>query len=123
MAANIEEDEIMAKKTPLQIVKDQYGSKDKLVDAVAALVERAEGETDDEHKKRLKYVSNAKLLHIAGQAERAKALGGRDAMIAKALELKAQTKDHEYADRLKRLPLGRLIDLVEGLQRAAKKAG
>jgi hypothetical protein len=113
----------MAKKTPLQIVKDKYGSKDKLVDAVAALVERAEGETDDEHKKRLKYVSNAKLLHIAGQAERAKALGGRDGMVAKALELKGQTKDHEYSDRLKRLPLGRLIDLVEGLQRVAKKAG
>jgi hypothetical protein len=122
MAATIEE-ENMAKQTPLQIVKDRYGTKDKLVDAVAALVERDQGETEEEHKKRLKYVSNAKLLHIAAQAERAKALGGREALIAKVLERKGQTKDHEYADRLKRLSLGRLIDLVAGLERAAKQAG
>lgn len=113
----------MAKKTPLQIVKDQYGSKDKLVDAVVALVERDEGESEDEHRKRLKYVSNAKLLHLVGLAESAKALGGREGMIAKVLELKGQPKDHEYSDRLKRLELGRLVDLTQGLLRAAKKAG
>lgn len=113
----------MAKQSPLQIVKDKYGSKEKLVDAVVALVDRDEGETEDEHRKRLKYVSNAKLLHLVSLAERAKALGGRDGMIAKVLELKGQPKDHEYADRLKRMELGRLVDLAQGLVRAAKKAG
>lgn len=113
----------MTKKTPLQIVKDQYGSKDKLVDAVVALVERDEGETEDEHRKRLKYVSNAKLLHLVSLAERAKALGGRAAMVTKVLELKGQPKDREYSDRLDRLELGRLVDLAEGLIRTAKKAG
>jgi hypothetical protein len=113
----------MAKKTPLQIVKDQYGSKDKLIDAVAAAVERDQGESEDEHKKRLKYVSNAKLLHLVAVAEKAKALGGKSGMIDKILELKRQPKDHEYRDRLGRMALGRLVDLVQSLERAAKKAG
>lgn len=124
MAAIIEENEDMAnKKTPLQIVKDDHGSKDALVDKVAALVDREEGESEEEHKKRLKLVPNAKLLHLLAVGEKAKALGGRDGMVAKILELKKQTKDHEYADALKKQSLGRLIDTVQSLERAAKKAG
>lgn len=109
----------MAKKTPLQTVTDRYGSKDKLIEAVVALVERDEGETEDEHKKRLKHVSNAKLLHLMGVAEQAKALGGRDGMIEKIVALKGQPKDHEYRDSLKRVPLGRLVDLTQSLSRKA----
>lgn len=123
MAANIERNDDMSKnKTPLQIVKDEHGSKDALVDKVAALVDRDEGESEEDHKKRLKLVPNAKLLHLHTVGERAKALGGRDAMVAKILELKKQAKDHEYADKLKSLSLGTLIDKVESLERAAKKA-
>ncbi|MCX4244806.1 hypothetical protein [Paraliomyxa miuraensis] len=114
MAANIEEKtKTMAKKTPLQLVKEKYGSKAQLIDAVASLVDRDDGESEDEHKKRLKYVSNAKLLHLVALAEKAKALGGRDGMIAKILELKGQTKDHEYRDKLKKLSLGRLVDMTK----------
>ena len=113
----------MAKKTPLQIVKDRYGSKDKLIDAIAALVEREDGETEDEHKKRLRHVSNAKLLHLAAVAEQAKGLGGKDGLVEKILAIKNQPKDHEYRDRLKRLSLGRLVDTHQSLQKAAKKAG
>lgn len=110
----------MAKKTPLQLVKEKYGSKDALIDAVASLVDRVDDESDDEHKKRLKYVSNAKLLHLVALSEQAKALGGREGMVAKIQELKGQTKDHEFGDKLKKLPLGRLVDMTRGLQRAAK---
>lgn len=113
----------MAKKTPLQIVKDRFGSKDKLIDAVAALVERDEGETEELHRKRLKLVSNAKLLHLLAVAEQAKTLGGRDGMVEKILAIKGQPKDHEYRDSLKRLTLGRLVDMTQSLQRTAKKAG
>lgn len=113
----------MAKKTPLQIVKEQYGSKDALVDKVASLVEAEEGESADEHKKRLKYVSNSKLLHLVQLAEAAEGFGGRDGMVTKILELKGQPKDHEYADKLKKQTLGRLVDLTQSLQRAAKKKG
>lgn len=113
----------MAKKTPLQIVKEQYGSKDALVEKLASLVEADEGESADEHKKRLKYVSNSKLLHLVALAENVEKLGGREGMVAKILELKGQTKDHEYSDKLKKLSLGRLVDKTQSLLRAAKKAG
>lgn len=109
----------MAKKTPLQLVKDRHGSKAALIDAVTALVEREQGETEDEHKKRLKHVSNAKLLHLLGVAEQAKALGGRSGMIGAILRLKGQPKDHEYRDRLAKLSLGRLVDMTQSLSRKA----
>ncbi len=127
MAANIEDDDTMAKKTPLQIVKETYGSKDALVDKVAAQVEREEGESEADHKKRLKYVSNAKLLHLAAQADKLAELGGRDGLVAKILEIKSQAKDHEFADKLRKTSVGRLLDMLASLQRnaanQAKKAG
>jgi hypothetical protein len=112
--------------TPLQIIKDQHGSKDALIDKVLPLVEPQDGETKDEHKKRLKYVANAKLLHLHALGERVAKLGGRDKIVARILELRGQTKDHEYADSLKKLSLGRLVDMVASVERRtagkAKKA-
>ena len=83
-------------------------------------VEAQEGESADEHKRRLRNVSNAKLLHLLVIAERVKELGGRDGIIKKILELKGQPKDHEYADKLRKLALGRIVDMLTSLQRAAK---
>jgi len=121
MAANIEENENdMAKKTPLQTVKETYGSKEELITKVASMVQPEEGESAEEHTKRLKYVSNAKLLHLVSLAERAEGFGGREGMVAKILELKKQPKDHEYKDRLVKLSTGRLVDLTEGLSRTSK---
>src|SRR5262245_55816320 len=108
------------KKTPQQIVKDTYGDKGKLIDAVVGLVEPATDETPEQHKRRLRNVSNAKLLHLIALGQRVKELGGRDAIVKQILELKRQSKDHEYADHLRRLALGRVVDLLQSLQRAAK---
>jgi hypothetical protein len=119
MAATIEERD-MAKATPLNRVKDEYGDKSKLVDKIAALVEPKGDESSDAHKRRLKNVSNKKLLHLLALGEKVKALGGRDAIVKRILELRGQSKDHEYGDKLKRLPLGRVVDLVSGLERGAR---
>lgn len=113
----------MAKASPLQIVKDRFGDKAKLIEKLAALVETQGGESADEHKRRLRNVSNAKLLHLLALGEKAKELGGREAIVKKILELKNQPKDHEYGDKLKKLPLGKLVDLFGSIQRAAKSAG
>lgn len=112
----------MADKTPLQIVKDTYGSKDALVQKVASMIEPDPGESAEDHQKRLKYISNAKLLHLVALAEQAQAMGGRDGIVAKILELKGQSKDREYEDKLKTLSLGRLVDLVGSLSRTAAQA-
>ena len=81
------------RKTPLQIVKEQHGSKADLIKKLAGLIESEDGESDDDHKRRLRNVSNAKLLHLLDIGERAKAAGGRDGLVAKILELKGQSKD------------------------------
>jgi hypothetical protein len=114
--------EVTMKKSPQQIVNERFGDKAKLIDAVIGLVEAQEGESGDAHKRRLRNVSNAKLLHLLVIAERAKELGGRDGIIKKILELKGQPKDHEYGDRLRRMTLGRVVDMLASLQRAAKRA-
>ena len=99
------------RKTPLQIVKEQHGSKADLINKLAGLIESEDGESDDDHKRRLRNVSNAKLLHLLDIGERTKAAGGRDGLVAKVLELKGQSKDHEYSDALKRTALGELLEL------------
>jgi hypothetical protein len=114
--------EVRMKKSPQQIVKERFGEKSKLIEAVVGLVEAQEGESADAHKRRLRNVSNAKLLHLLVIAERVKELGGRDAIVKKILEIKGQPKDHEYGDRLRRMTLGRIVDMLASLQRAAKKA-
>jgi hypothetical protein len=112
----------MSKSTPLQVVKERYGSKAVLVDRVVELIEPMDGESTDDHKRRLRNVSNAKLLHLLEAGEKAKAHGGREALVKRILELKGQAKDHEYADKLKTYSSGRLLDLVRSLERKAKRA-
>ncbi len=117
MAVTIE-DKTM-RKTPLQIVKEQHGSKADLINKLAGLIEPVEGESDDEHKRRLRNVSNAKLLHLLDIGERAKEAGGRDGLVAKILEIKGQSKDHEYSDALKKKSLGDLLDMAASLKHRA----
>ena len=107
--------------SPHQIVNEQHGSKTDLIDKIVGLVEAGPDESADQHKRRLRNTSNAKLLHLLAIGERVKELGGRDAMVKKVLELKGQPKDHEYGDHLKKMSLGRLVDMIGSLERARKK--
>jgi hypothetical protein len=111
----------MPKPSPLQQVKTEHGSKADLVEKVAKVLEAREGETPDAHKRRLRNVSNRKLISLAALADAVQQLGGRDEIVTRILELKQQPKDREYQDRLKKLPLGRLIDTVRSLERRAKR--
>jgi hypothetical protein len=105
--------------SPHQIVAKQHGSKSDLIDKVVAVVEPQDGESADDHKRRLRNVSNAKLLHLLDLGEKAKALGGRTAIVDKILEVKRQPKDHEYRDSLGRKSLGQLVDLLGSVERRA----
>jgi hypothetical protein len=111
----------MAKPTPLNQVKDKFGGKTDLVEKIVALVEPKGDESSDAHKRRLKNVSNKKLLHLLALGEKVKSLGGRDAIVKRILELRGQSKDHEYGDKLKRVPLGKIVDVLGGLERGARE--
>jgi len=106
-------------QSPLQTVKERYGSKEELVAKVAELVEPLPGESAEAHKRRLRNVANRKLLALVSLGEKVKSSGGRDALVSKVLSLKGQSKDNEYADKLKTVALGKLVDMAGSLQRRA----
>ncbi len=110
------------KKTPLQRVRETFGSKDELVAAVAKLVEPRAGEDAAGLSARLRRVSNAKLLHLHAVGTKVQALGGKDALVKKIAELKGQPKDLPYLDALGRKSLGALLDLHASLSRKAARA-
>jgi len=117
------------KKSPLAQVKEQFGSKDKLVDALIALpasvVERGEeGEEDkDAFKKRLQGASNAKLLrlHKTGKSVTDR-FGSKAKLVDAILDLHKRSKDQDYRTKLSTLPLGKLFDQVSSLEKSARRA-
>lgn len=112
----------MSKKTPLQIVKETHGSKDKLVDEVAKLLEPADGESAGDFKGRLKLVPNRKLLHLLEVGKEIESLGGKKKVVAKIAELKGQAKDTYFVDKLSGQSFPELLDTLKSLERAKRKA-
>lgn len=60
----------MTTMSPLQRVKKEYGTKEKLVEKVAGGLEKKEGESKDVFKKRLLTISSKKLLNLASRAKK-----------------------------------------------------
>ena len=112
----------MSKLSPLQSVKKQFGSKEQLLGKVAELISGNDGESREDFIKRIKYVANAKLLRLLAVGEKVKELGGRAALATKIAEFKKQAKDKDFASKLAALPLPRLLDLFQSLDRKAKSA-
>jgi hypothetical protein len=100
-------------KNPLATVKEKFGDKKKLVEAVEAFAKK-----DDLWLKRptegkgLEHISNAKLLrlHATFTAVKEK-FGTRDKLVAAILELDKRAKDEGYKTRLLGYPVPRLFDL------------
>ena len=56
--------------SPIKTVKEKYGSKGKLVDALAGKLEKRDGEGKDALKKRLIRVSSRKLMNLQKRIEK-----------------------------------------------------
>ena len=117
----------MARKSPLAIVKEKFGDKDKLVEAVKAFM------TDDLWVKRtaqdrgkergIEYVSNAKLLRLhATFTEVKEKFGTRDKLIESILEIEKRAKDAGYKKRLEAYPVPRLYDMYRSVKRVSDRA-
>ncbi len=114
--------------TPLQTVKERFGSKDKLVEAVKELMSEElwlpRLSADRGGPKGLKNVSNAKLLRLHDTLGKAKEqFGSRDKLIEAVLELGKRAKDTGYRRRLEAYPVPRLLDLLESAKKRAKAVG
>lgn len=114
------------KKSPLTQVKEQFGSKEKLVDALVAMpdsvIERG-GAEKDEFRTKLLTAANAKLLrlHQTGSAVTER-WGSKDKLVDAILTMKRRGKDQDYRTKLGSLTLGKLFDQFSSLERANQKS-
>ncbi len=112
----------MAKKSPLQVLKEKYGSKKELIAKIADGLEPLEGESGDDFKTRLVRVANAKLLHLAVVADNVKRLGGRKGLTAKITDIQGKAKDKDYINKLARFSLSKLVDMQRSMERKSKSS-
>jgi hypothetical protein len=101
------------KKSPLSRVKEQFGSKEHLVDALVGLpegiLERNE-QDKDAFKKRLLSAANNKLLrlHHIGQSVKDR-FGSKEKLVEAILTKAGHGKDADYRQKLTGLSVARLF--------------
>ncbi|MFN3198602.1 MAG: hypothetical protein ACE366_09355 [Bradymonadia bacterium] len=108
--------------TPLQQVKNEFGSKEALVDKLLPMLDKGAEEDNAEFKARLVRVSNAKLLRLWHRENNLRdKFGSREALVDKIVELKTAGKGNaDYRRKLLGQSTGRLLNLHSSLARAAK---
>lgn len=117
----------MARKSPLGLVKDKFGEKTKLVEAIKAFMTEElwlnRTSADRGGSKSLEHVSNAKLLRLhATFAEVKEKFGTRAKLIEAILTAENRSKDPGYQKRLEAYPVPRLYDHYKAAAKRAKAA-
>ncbi len=110
----------MSQKSPLSIVNETFGAKDKLVDKLMAMLDRDE-EPKDELRKRLLAAANSRLLNLHRVATTVKdKFGSRDKLVAQVATLTGKAKDKNFIARLDSQSDARLLDMALAAERKAK---
>ena len=114
-------------KNPLAIVKEKFGDKAKLVEAVKAFTTEDLwiGRTSADHggDRGLEHVSNAKLLRLhAVFTEVKEKFGTRAKLIEEILAAEHREKDQGKKKRLEGYPVPRLYDLYKSVKKRNKPA-
>lgn len=114
------------KKSPLQRQKDEFGSKEKLVDRALAVLSQikagAEGDKDD-WKARLLASSNKKLLRLVEIGSEIQSKFGSVEKLAEATaQALGRAKDAPYLAKLKAFTPARLLDLYRSAEKRTKAA-
>ena len=113
----------MAKQSPLQIVKQEFGSKKELAKKLSEVLEPLEDESKEELCERLELVSNAKLLHLLQLVETVSSHGGREGLVSKIAAAEKKSKDEDYIKALtEKRSLGWLVDRLQMHERRAAKS-
>ncbi len=104
------------KKTPLQQVKERFGSKDKLVVELMGLFKRPLDLTKDQFKRKLQSQSNRKLMILHSRETTLKErYSGRDKLIDALLAArmgKNKKEDKGFRTHLQKRTNGQLLDLA-----------
>ena len=117
----------MSGKSPLAIVKERFGDKAKLVDAVKAFVNEdlwlGRTSNDRGKTKGLENVSNTKLIRLHTIFSEVKEkFGSRAKLIDAIVDSEKRGKDAGYRKRLEEYPVPRLYDLYKSSAKRAKAA-
>ena len=109
----------MAATTPLAVVKEKFGEKAKLVEALEKLTGDALWVSRTNKDKGLAHVSNAKLLRLHATFTTVKEkFGTREKLIDAILEIEKRSKDTGLRQKLLQWPVPRLYDVYKS---AAKR--
>ncbi len=111
----------MSQKSPLALVNETFGAKDKLVDKLVGLLDRGD-ESKDDLRKRLSTAANGKLLHLHQVAATVKdKYGSREALVTQVVTALNRAKDKTFVERLTAYSDARLVDLAQATERKVKK--
>lgn len=112
----------MSQKSPLSIVNETFGAKDKLVDKLVGLLGSGD-ESKDDLRARLLAAPNKKLLNLHRVATTVKEkFGTREKMLAETASLLGRSKDKGFLEGLETWSDSRLLDRATTVARKAKAA-
>jgi len=117
----------MSGKSPLAIVKERFGDKGKLVEAVKGFVNEdlwlGRTSNDRGKSKGLENVSNTKLIRLHTIFSEVKEkFGSRAKLIDAIVDSEKRGKDAGYRKRLEEYPVPRLYDIYKSSAKRAKAA-
>jgi hypothetical protein len=115
----------VANKAPLALVKERFGDKTKLVEAIKGLATEelwlGRMNADQGGSRGLEHVSNAKLLRLhATFSEVKEKFGTRDKLIDAILTAENRSKDAGFKKRIEAYPVPRLYDHYKSASKRAK---
>lgn len=105
------------KQTPLQIVKEKFGSREELAKQLAAMVDQMHGDSSkDQVKSRLMGLSNPRLLRLYAVEQTVREqYGDKAKLIDHILEVRKKaghTADDSYRAKLETFTKARLLDVA-----------
>lgn len=103
----------MAKLSPLQRVREEHGSKAELAGKVIGILDRPEGEPEEEFDHRVHTMANAKLLRLWDAHQRVdNEYGGKADLVEKIVTARFPGGNDDYETKLMSFTLPKLLDLA-----------
>lgn len=106
--------------SPLQKVKERFGSKEKLAQAVLDLFKQVKEEKED-LQDRIKTAANTQLLRLHEVATQVRErFGSKEKLVEHLLSLQNRVKDAGYREKLASFSLPKLMDMVRRIEKSTK---
>ncbi len=103
----------MAKKSPLQRVRDEHGSKDELAEKVLGILDTPEDEDPADFDHRVRTMSNRKLLRLWESHQRVQdQYGSKSDLVEKITKARFPGGNDDYQRKISGFTLPKLLDLA-----------